>query len=54
LKNTIEFKSSQTEAALGFIHDLEVQLGEKDQTILSQKKIVQDATSEYEIQIKVR
>lgn len=49
----LEVKSSEMEAALGLIRNLGDQLGDKDKIISNQKKMVHDASSEYDIQIKV-
>ena len=50
----LETKASQTEAALGYINNLETQLAKKDLIINDQKKLVQDTGYEYDFQLKVR
>ena len=54
LKNILESKSSQAEAALGLIQNLESQIAKKDAVLAEQKKLLQDSSAVYEIQLKVR
>ncbi len=53
LRNLLEQKSSEAEAARGFINNLDAQLAKKDLIINEQKKLVNDTSYEYDAQLKV-